>query len=339
MAYLYFFLTALAIFGLTAFLYINAVVGVSKLFPNFDAGKIIFAVPLLICGPLFFLIKFLTKNQQDILFCPSDFLLCEVLAGAFIIGVCGLSEKMNKFSLLALAVCCGICGCFLPDGFVLYELELAPIYQKMSVAVSWFLIAVSCAVLAITAGLLSVFTIILSLVIMAFYIISATSTMQLLFAAVMLGIALGYMLFNWRPAQMKMNFAAVLSFGFILGFIVLGNSAEGMWLPLQIIILYLYIVLFSYLLQKISFIDPDDESEDKIVSCIKLMPILIVIAFMQVYAETSKTLPIVAFMAILWAKSKIGFNGKKKSFKEINQETIENIKDGINEIRKFLDKK
>lgn len=339
MVYLYFLLITLATFLASTFLYIKTVGGAAKFFPDFDAGKIIFAIPLLICAPSFFLIRMLTENQTDILFYPSDLLLVATLIGAGLIGVCGLYEKINRFSFVVLALCCGICAYILPEDFALYGLELAPIYKKGAIAASWFLIALGCSVLAVSDGLLSVFVTIFSLAMIVFYAISGISAMQFLFVAIILGIAWGYMIFNWRPAQMKMNFSATLSFGFLFGFVVLGSSAEGMWLPLQIIMLYLYIGLVVYVLQKISFIEPDDENEDKIISCLKLMAILLAIAFMQVYTEISKTLIIVAVMTVLWAKSKIGLNGKKKSFKEINRETIENIKNGMNEIRNYLDKK
>lgn len=339
MTYLYFFLMALAVCFAAILSYIKIVDFGGKYLPKIPSGNFIFMAPLLLCGPLFFLIRMLAKDVPDNLFYPENELLCGVLVGAILIGICGLWKKVSKYSVIALAICCGGCSLLLPSDFVLQGVELSPLYQKGLIAASWFLIALACSILSLTDGLLSVFTIIFSLLMVGFYAISGISTMLFLYTAVIFGVAIGYLLFNWRPAQMRMNFASSLSFGFLLGFVMLGISAEGMWLPLQIINIYLYLVLVIYILQKISFIEKGNDNEDKIISYFKLMPVLIALAFVQAYMEISDTLFIVAVMSVLWVKSKISANGKKKTFKEINKETIESIKSGFDDLRNFLDKR
>ena len=57
---------------------------------------------------------------------------------------------------------------------------------------------------------------------------------------------------------------------------------------------------------------------------------------MQIYAEISKNLFIVAIFFVFWIQTK---GEKRKSFREINRETVENVKSGIEDFRNFWDKK
>jgi len=337
MAYLYFSAVILISFFITAFLYLKTVELSSKFFPNLYAENLIFAVPIIVFCPQMFLLRNLGNSATDVLFYPENIYLFAVTAGSLLVGACSLFEKLNKVSFLFLAAACWLSAYLLPYDFSLYGLEIEPIYQKYAVGVSWFFIAIGCYFFSRQEGLLSEFVILFSLIMLIFYILSGISLIQLLYAAAFLGISSGYLLYNWKPAQINMNIPSALSFGFLFGFLVVGCSAEGLWLPTQIIVSYLYVAMAMYFLQKTSFIENNERDKNEVVFCIQIMPILAIIAIFQMYATTTKTIYIVAVMILLWLRNRYFF--KKKSFKEINNNVVENIKTSIDDLRNFLDKK
>ena len=67
------------------------------------------------------------------------------------------------------------------------------------------------------------------------------------------------------------------------------------------------------------------------------MLILGIVAVIQAYAATTKSIFIVGVMTLLWLRGKYFF--RKQSFKEVNKQVVKNIKNEMNNLRNFLDKK
>lgn len=337
MAYLYFSAVVLISFFLTAFLYVKTVELPLKIFPKFDAEKLIFIVPILLFIPQLFLFRYFGNFAKDALFYPQDYYILAVGGCSFLIGVWSFSEKMKNFSLLSLAASCSFCAYLLPDDILFYGITPEALYLKSAIATSWFFIALGCFFFSKQDGLLSEFIILFSVILVILYALSGISFAQLLSVAGFLGIAGGYLVYNWKPAQMKMNIPAALSFGFLFGFVLLGCSVEGMWLSVQIVAAYLYVAIIMYFLQKISFIDGYEANKSEIGFCAQAMLILAVIAVIQIYTATTKSIFIVGIMFLLWLRGKYFF--RKQSFKEVNKQVVKNIKNEMNNLRNFLDKK
>ena len=337
MAYLYFSAVVLISFFLTSFLYVKTVGLSLKFFPKFDASKLIFIVPILLFTPQIFLFRYFGTFAKDALFYPQNNYICAVAGCSLLIGIWSFFQKMKSFSLLFLVLSCCLCAYLLPDDTLFYGVTLEPLYLKIAIATSWFFIALGCFFFSRQDGLLSEFIIFFSIILLILYALSGISFAQLLSAAGFSGIAGGYLLYNWKPAQIKMNMPAALSFGFLFGFVLLGCSAEGMWLSVQIVASYLYVAMAMYFLQKTSFIDEYEVNRSEVGFCVQVMLILAVISIVQAYAATTKSIFLVGIMVLLWLRGKYFF--RKQSFKEVNKQVVKNIKNEMDNLRNFFDKK
>ena len=180
MAYLYFSAVILISFFLTAFLYIKTVGLSLKFFPNFDAEKLIFIVPILLFVPQIFLFRYLGSFAKDTLFYPQNSYIYTVASCAVLIGICSLSQKLKIISVLFLALSCFMCAYLLPDHILFYGLSLEPLQLKCAIAASWFFIAFGCFFFSRQDGLLSEFIILFSLILLVLYVLSGISLTQLL---------------------------------------------------------------------------------------------------------------------------------------------------------------
>ena len=169
MAYLYFLIVAVLSFAVAVFLYMKTVETPAKIFPEFNAEKLIFIVPLLVFIPQIFLFRDAGYAIKDALFFPSSIFLSAVSVSSLLIGLCSLSDKLSKISPIMLACLCGLCAYLLPGDFSLSGLSLPLIYQKFAIAALWFFFAVGCFLFNRQEGLLSEYSIIFSFAIIIFF--------------------------------------------------------------------------------------------------------------------------------------------------------------------------
>ena len=219
--------------------------------------------------------------------------------------------------------------------------EFNPYIQKLLISAIWFSFACINLLFREDDGLLGTHTLMLSVFCFILYILSGISLMVFLFSATIAGIAIGYEVLNFPPAQMVMNKASLLSFGFLIGFILMGCCADGMTMPVFIILSYAMIAVAAFVVERLLIRKNEDQllPQKQYLVCIRVMFLLIFVAIIQIHVANTFSMLFFALLFSAWATGKAGIERTNQSFMEINREVYANIKKGLQDIRELWDKK
>jgi len=75
------------------------------------------------------------------------------------------------------------------------------------------------------------------------------------------------------------------------------------------------------------------------ISVAKICIILLFLAWFQLFSPNAYSLPIIAMIIALWLNNSIGEKESNKTFRELNKELVENLKQNIEEAKNILNKK
>ena len=335
MTYLFYVLILLISSVSTVLLYVKSITFAAEKLTLENAERISFIVPVLVCIPMFLLVYKYTGSNNDLLFDVSNLSLAAVLSAALLIGLCALSEKTENFSPLVLAVSCLSMPYILPIEIDLFGDGINPYIQKLLVSATWFAFACVNLLFREDDGLFGTHTLMLSVFCFILYLLSGISSTVFLFSATIAGIAIGYALLNFPPAQLIINKAAMLSFGFLIGFILIGCCADGMTMPTLIIFAYAIVAVLAFAVETLLLKKHKDEllPQTQYLVCTRVMFLLIFLAIIQIHVANTFSMLFFALLFSAWATGKAGIERTNQSFMEINREVFANIRKGLQDIR------
>ena len=167
-------------------------------------------------------------------------------------------------------------------------------------------------------------------------------------AGTLLGALSGYLSINFYEVKIEIDNAAAIALSYMVCSLVLMNVGE-MCLPSCFILTSVFWVELLIALWRYFFISRSGslyEStnyyiaaqkltvKELVVSISKVSAIMMFLAWFQLYSVNSYSLIIIAFCVALWLNGSMGYaRGGKQTLREINQDVIDNIKQGIQETK------
>ncbi|MBQ8482047.1 MAG: hypothetical protein IJ532_05885 [Alphaproteobacteria bacterium] len=192
-------------------------------------------------------------------------------------------------------------------------------------------------------------TLLLGLAGMAF--LGAAPLYIALCAGALLGALGGYLSINFYDVKIEIDNAAAITLSYMVCSLVLMNIGE-MGLPSCAILTCVFWVELLTALWRYFFISRSGslyEStnyyiaaqrltvKELVVSISKVSAVMMFLAWFQLYSVNNYSLVIVAFCVALWLNGSMGsMSGGKQTLREINQDVMENIKQGIQETKDAL---
>lgn len=167
--------------------------------------------------------------------------------------------------------------------------------------------------------------------------------------------SLALLAYNWYPAKLNLSGSGFDLIGFILAWLMLYSSAEGLGSNIYILSLYLICEVVFASLKKITFMpeyadirantiyyQANISGLSPVLVCnyaIRLNIILILFAIFQLFAPNFYSLPILCTVIALWNLMRLrNWESMPGSLKEINRQFVTDFKDGLDNLKKNLRK-
>ena len=342
MFYLYLFIAFAAIFSVSFLFYTYGTDFITERVG--EKYKDYMAFPLILLfsvamGTASFLWKGTALSEPDVY----DILIMG--CGAALISAYGIFSK-NRWGLFFIILTAVTCCLFWEqhqDTLVYNRFPL--IYGQVALGAGWFLLSAIYPIFSRVNGILGAYTITILIGVLIFYLSGGVSPFEL-FAALFLAAALiPYAVYNIYPSKIDMSEAGAASVGFVLGWILQRCCAEGMSLPTEILLSWVWVEavlgILNFIFQKEEYrttlwvqnIDNEENCRRVMKFCIKIQPVMIFLAVMQMHVLIALALPIFAVLVVLWGMGKFAVSDGK-SFSEVNSEIAASVK---NEYKEFMD--
>lgn len=272
-----------------------------------------------------------------------------------IIYVSSLSDRSAKYTLATILPACAVSAFFLPENALIFEGELPFWLDRAAIIAVWFLFSAMYYILDGIDGVQPVQTGTICTGIIILAVLGATPFLYGLFAAVILAATVAYAVFNWYPARLNMNQASSQALGFMLGWMLFANAAEGASSSSLILIMFFIIELAGAVIKKITLRDKfADLTTDTVyyqanvsglsphhicTFLIKLQIIFIILSAFQIYAPNAYSLPLLALVIGIWFLSKLkNWQTPNKTIRELNRDFMEDIRQNIEDLKNNIGK-
>lgn len=306
----------------------------------------------LILFPLFYL---LTPSVSDFVF-EINFLsiFIPLLCAGLVFGI-SAAPKLKTHIPYALLLAVTISTFYLPQQFLLFDGTLPFWADRLTIIAIWFIFSNFYYILNGIDSIMPLQTLAITFGIFVLSWLEATPFLYGLLAASLFGITGAYSIFNWYPSRLRLDKGSCQTLGFILGWLLFTNSAEGSSASALILIMYYPIELISALVKKISLRDKYSDlisnttyyqanisglSPTNIcVFLIKLQIVFIILSSFQIYAPNNFSLILLSFIIGVWFLSKLkNWQTPNKTIKELNRDFMEDIKNNIEDIKSNISK-
>ena len=267
---------------------------------------------------------------------------------AFIYIAFLLENKLLMYMVMALSS--AIVTFLVPDNVSIFEGYIPLWSERLIVFASVFFITFFAKILN---GLPAIFAIFILSGLFGMMCLSGFGGVPLLFgifAALLGGMWLGFLRFNWYPSEIVLNEGACASAGFLLsGFLLLGTielSGSSILVLLSYLFAEIIWVLIRSYLWRIK--EPDlynntayfvcytkDISLDAIlVSVVKIGIINIIFSCFQLYAPNPFSMPIFTLVVNLWLLNMLYHASENNlSFRETNEAFVDDVKKGLSTVK------
>jgi len=320
--------------------------------PSSKVENFVFFPFLIVCAPIFFGAFFLLSENQDMLFSVSLLQICVVWAGGALIACTGFLQK-KLFLPVAVVISCVVGTFLLPSDFLLCSGVLPFWLDRAATLAAWISLVCGFGIFGKTEGLTTVIGSILCGGIILYYILALSSFESAVMFTAMLGVFIAFMFFNWAPSEIYINVASSCAIGFIMGWLFLVLSGEGMELSALILLTYVAIELIFYTVTHIVFLKKaskssadatdmdkrqDGNADAECRQAGRIQFLLVIFSLMQAFAVKSWSLLIFSAIFVLWATARLGLDPKKEKLSDINRRFIADIKNNIKDFFNTPDK-
>ena len=261
----------------------------------------------------------------------------------------------KKFSPLIIILGCIAGAYILPQDFLLFDGRLPLIADRLAIVAIWFMISFCWQYLNGMNGLVCLQTTIICLGLITLYFVGAAPFILALYSLVLLGCTLALLSYNWFPAYITLSSGLCQALGFICVWLLLKASQEGLSSSSLILLAYFAVEMISALIRLIipegsrkiahntnyyiavhSGLTP----QTALFSVAKILTLLLILACFQIYSGNFFSIPLLGLaVCFVFAYRIRNWDEKPQTLKEINAEFIEDVKEGIKEIKDTLSSK
>lgn len=266
-----------------------------------------------------------------------------------------IGEKTAKYTPFAILLACVASVFFLPEDSLIISEKIPFWADRLLVIAIWFALSNFYYILNGIDGVLPLQNIGISIGIIILGILEATPYLYSLFAVIYLSISLAYAIFNWYPARLQITKTSAQTIGFLTGWLLLINAAEGSSSSQLILIMFFIVELIGASIKKLTLRNKFSNltsntvyyqanvsglSPFQICSFLtKLQIIFIILGAFQIYAPNPYSLPLLALVIGAWFLSKLqNWQTPDKSLRELNRDFMEDIKQNIEELKNNIGK-
>lgn len=322
---------------------------------TFPLGRNIF-LPLFIMtySGITFLYFFLPE-QHDQLFDLSYLNIAVIFLSTLFIYLISLWPRTAKANWLFFLAAATAGTVFLPSDFLLFEGTIPFWADRLSLVLLWATFAWGYKYLNGIDGLVATQTSLSMAGLAALAFLGALPMLTGSFAGILLAAVAAFAVYNWYPAELSLNSAGCQALGFLTGWLFTIAAVEGDASCCLILSLY-YLVEFVwaatlklsrkpqhqimenntfYYQTNLSGLSPASICEN----IFKVNALLVIFAGFQIYAPNNYSLPALGLILTLWFISHLrNWQEPVRSFKELNQETLRDIKDNLEDFKKNINK-
>ncbi len=273
---------------------------------------------------------------------------------AFLVYVAFLLENDKLFYIVLAAA--SLCLVFMmPDDVLIFDGLLSYYLDRLASAFLIFVFSASAQWLNNMAGVFSMQSVALTAGLWGIAIIGGVSRVLGFVGAVLAGVWLGYLILNRYPSKVAINNGACSSAAFVFSGLMLDGAVELAGPSMVILAMYplteiIWAVVRRYVFgikqrdwsentAYMSIADKGVEAEAVSIAVGKIGVVNVVLACFQLFSVNGFSIPLFAFAVDLWLLGMLyNIDEKNKSFKEINQDFIGNVKSGLRDIKKSVRK-
>ena len=266
-----------------------------------------------------------------------------------------IAARAPKFAALPILLGAGLYTFLIPqDNFLLFNGLLPPIFDHLAAAVIWAAISWSFQYLNALNALMSLQTLTIGFGILVLYFMGASPLALALIAITITGAMLALLTYNGFPAYIIPSDAFCQAVGFIGAWLLFKLSAEATPASALILITYFALEVAAALCR---FVLPGNKASLKentnyyqavihglspqtvLFAIGKILMLLIILASFQLYAGNFFSLPFLGLIVCSMFVYRLRhWNEKDQTLKEINAEFVQDLKDGIQEIKDTFNK-
>ncbi len=271
-----------------------------------------------------------------------------LLAGA--VYAVSLLPKIARFTPAAIFLAAGISVFLLPADFLMFNGHLPFWLDRICILSIWFLFSNFYYILNGVDGLIGTQTFCIGAAFAVFGIIDAIPLFYTMVAISLMSVSGSFLILNWYPARLSLTQDSCKVLGFVIGWLLVFSSAEGL-APCNFIFIAFYILeLLQSAVKKISLRDRYESltanttyyqanisglSPVEICTFLfKLQIVFIIIGCFQLYSPNAYSLPALSIVLGAWFLNKLkNWQTPDKGLKEINKDFIDDIRQNIEDIK------
>lgn len=306
-----------------------------------------FYISCLVC---FSLVYAVTPTQRDFI---NDIGWLQVvvpllLAGA-VYGVT-LISKVARFTPAAIFLAAGVSVFLLPSDFLMFNGHLPFWLDRIFILLIWFLFSNFYYILNGVDGLIGTQTFCIAAAFGILGIIDAIPLFYTMIAVSLMSISGSFLILSWFPARISLTQDSCKVLGFIVGWLLVFSSAEGLAPCNFIFIVFFILELIQAAVKKISLRDRYESltanttyyqanvsglsPAEICVFLFKLQTVLVIIGCFQLYSPNAYSLPAFSLVLGAWFLNKLkNWQTPDKGLKEINKDFMEDIRQNIEDIK------
>ena len=317
--------------------------------------NLVFAPFYLSCLICFSLIYAFTPTRFDFI---NDIGIGQVIIPLLLAGIIyavSLISKISRFTPVAIFIAAGISVFLLPADFLMFNGILPFWLDRLCILLIWFLFSNFYYILNGIDGLAGSQTISIGAAFLVLGIIDAIPLFYTMIAISLISISGSFLILNWFPSRIRLTTDSCRVLGFIVGWLLVFSSAEGL-APCNFIFITFYILeLAQAAIKKISLRDKYESlvsnttyyqanisglaPTEICIFLFKLETVLIIIGGFQLYSPNVYSLPALSLILGAWFLNKLkNWQTPDKGLKEINKDFMEDIRQNIEEIKNNLGK-
>lgn len=309
-----------------------------------------FAPFYLTCLAVFCLLYVLTPIANDFIFEINIFsvLIPLILGGG--IYLCSLFQKTAKLTPAAIFIAVAVSVFLLPPEFLLFKGYLPFWLDRIVIIIFWSLFSNFYYILNGIDGLAASNTFSITMGFIVFGLLDAIPLYYALAALCLTAVSGSFLIFNWYPSRLNFTADSCKVLGFILGWLLIFSSTEGLAPCNFILITFFILELLQALIKKISLRDRYNSltanttyyqanisglSPTEICTFVlKFQILFIIFACFQLYTPNSYSLPFLSLIVGTWFLSKLkNWQTPNKGLHELNKDFMEDIRQNIEDIK------
>ena len=275
--------------------------------------------------------------------------------GTILIALCGYFDSLKRYFWWVLLLCVIASVAAMPKaGFLPIE-QLSPLFNKILIAIVWFVFASAYRFTNNGNGLLASQTASISLGIGILGTLNALPTLLGVYGWMFMASFLALTAFSWYPTRIKISNNDASAFGFLLFSLIAPVSFEGAGSCCVIFAMYFLVDFVWALLLKLTFLPRfDDIYADSALRqaiengmnpaqaasfTLRIQILMLLFGCFQIYSPTPWSLLFISTLITIWLIYRFrNIFLSTESLKDINTKVLEELQDRVDELKNYIKK-